>query len=114
VPETLEELLRGQISGLPGPTREALALASAFGTTPEKLLRRAGVAPAALLPAFEANVIERADGTIRFTHPLLSSVLYAGLGEARREVHARIAEIADDPLVAHGTSRSRWTSLTPR
>ena len=99
VPETLEELLREQISGLPGPTREALALASAFGTTPERLLRRAGVPPAVLLPAFEANVIERADGTIRFTHPLLSSVLYAGLGEARREVHERIAEIADDPLV---------------
>ena len=31
VPETLEELVRARISGLPGPTREALALASALG-----------------------------------------------------------------------------------
>jgi DNA-binding CsgD family transcriptional regulator len=99
VPETLEELLRGQISGLPAPTREALALASAFGPTPEDLLGRAGVDPAVLRPAFEANVIERADGTIRFTHPLLSSVLYAGLGDGRCDVHARIAEIADEPLL---------------
>jgi DNA-binding CsgD family transcriptional regulator len=99
VPETLEELLRGQISGLPDSTREALALASAFGATPESLLRRAGVDPSVLRPAFDANVIERADGTIRFTHPLLSSVLYAGLGDGRRDVHARIAEIADEPLL---------------
>ena len=32
VPGTLDELLRARISGLPGPTREALALASALGT----------------------------------------------------------------------------------
>jgi DNA-binding CsgD family transcriptional regulator len=99
VPETLEGLLRAQIAGLPASTREALALASAFGTTPERLLQRAGVDSAALHPAFAAGVIERAGGTIRFTHPLLSSVLYADLGDARRSVHARIAEIADDPLV---------------
>src|SRR5262249_32662341 len=99
VPETLEELLRGQISGFPASTRDALALASAFGPTPENLFRRAGVDPAVLRPAFEANVIERAGGMIRFTHPLLSSVLYTGLGDGRRDVHARIAEIADEPLL---------------
>src|SRR5207248_777996 len=37
-------------------------------------------------------------GTIRFAHPLLSSVLYRDLGDERRRVHARIAEIVDDPL----------------
>ena len=43
-----------------------------------------------------SNVTAR---SIRFTHPLLSSVLYGGLGPERRRIHARIAEIADDPIV---------------
>ena len=76
VPETLEELVRARISGLPASTREALAFASALGTPSESLLERAGVAPDALEPALAAHVIERDNGTIRFTHPLLSSVLY--------------------------------------
>src|SRR5437763_1085293 len=83
VPEKLEELVRARISGLPASTREALALASALGTPSESLLERAGVAPDALDAAAAAHVIEREDGTIRFTHPLLSSVLYQGLGEER-------------------------------
>jgi len=43
-------------------------------------------------------VIERENGTIRFTHPLLSSILYQELGEKRRTVHARLAAIVEDPL----------------
>src|SRR5207253_4366692 len=80
VPETLEELVRARFTGLPASTREALALASALGTTSESLLERAGVAADALDPALAAQVIERQHGTIRFTHPLLSSVLYRDLG----------------------------------
>ena len=53
----------------------------------------------ALDPAFADNVIELADGAIRFTHPLLASVLYQDASrEARRSVHARLADIVDDPL----------------
>jgi DNA-binding CsgD family transcriptional regulator len=99
VPETLDELVRARISGLPESTREALALASALGTTSESLLARAGVAAGALDPAVVAHVIERENGTIRFTHPLLSSVLYRDLGEERQSVHGRIAGIVDDPLL---------------
>jgi DNA-binding CsgD family transcriptional regulator len=99
VPETLEELVRARISELPASTREALALASAWGTTSESLLEQAGVAAAALDPAIAANVIERENGSIRFTHPLLSSVLYLDLGAERQSVHERIAGIVDDPLV---------------
>jgi DNA-binding CsgD family transcriptional regulator len=99
VPETLEDLVLARISGLPASTREALGLASALGTASEVLLARAGVAADALDAAVAANVIERDNGTIRFTHPLLSSVLYNGLGEERRSVHARIAELVEDPLL---------------
>ena len=44
-------------------------------------------------------MIERENGTIRFSHPLLSSVLYQDLGEERRIVHGRIARVVDDPLL---------------
>jgi DNA-binding CsgD family transcriptional regulator len=99
VPESLEELVRARISLLPEPTREALALASAGGAMSEALMTRAGVAADALDPAVVANVIERQEGVIRFTHPLLSSVLYGDLGERRRAVHERLAGIVDDPLL---------------
>ncbi len=98
VPETLEELVRARIAGVPEPTREALGLAAALGAPSESLLEKAGVETASLEPAVAAHLIERGNGTIRFTHPLLSSVLYQDLGEKRRSVHARIAEIVDDPL----------------
>jgi DNA-binding CsgD family transcriptional regulator len=98
VPETLEELVRARLSGLPPSTREALALAAVVGTAPKQLLERAGVA-GALGPAFEAHVVERDAGMIRFTHPLLASAVYQDLGEKRRSLHERIAELSDDPLV---------------
>jgi DNA-binding CsgD family transcriptional regulator len=99
VPSTLEELVRGRISSLPAATREALELASALGAAPELLLERAGVAVGVLEPAIAANVIEREDGVVRFTHPLLSSVLYRDLGDERRSLHGRLAQIVDEPLL---------------
>jgi hypothetical protein len=84
-------------------TRNSNALrvrtAAGKGTTPVSLLERAGVAADALDSAVVADVIERENGMIRFTHPLLSSVLYADLGE-KLGVHARIAEIVEDPVLA--------------
>ena len=99
VPETLEEVVRARISGLPAHTREALALASALGPNSDSLLERAGVTAEALEPAVLAHVIERENGAIRFTHPLLSSVVYQDLGEERRNVHGRIAALAEDALL---------------
>ena len=100
VPETLEDLVRVRLAGLPAPTREALELVSALGAPSVSLLERAGVASDALEAAVAAHVIERDDGIVRFTHPLLSSVLYQGLasGEQRRSLHGRLAAIVDDPL----------------
>ena len=99
VPGTLDELVRARLEALPARTRKALAVAAAVGTASESVLEQAGVSAESLEPALTARIIER-DGTlIRFTHPLLSSVLYGGLGPERRRIHARIAEIADDPIV---------------
>jgi DNA-binding CsgD family transcriptional regulator/tetratricopeptide (TPR) repeat protein len=99
VPETLEQLVRQRIADLPTSTREALVLAAAVGTASEALLVRAGAAANALDPAIAAHVIERDNGTVRFTHPLLSSVLYMDLGEKRRAVHGRIARVVDDRVL---------------
>ena len=99
VPDTVEELLMERISALPPATRRALALAAAVGTASESLLQRASVPPDALDAAVAARVVERDAGTIRFTHPLLSSVIYAGLGDERQSIHAHLATIVDDPVL---------------
>ena len=99
VPDTVEELLTERISALPASTRRALALAAAVGTASESLLQRASVSPDALDAAVAARVVERDAGTIRFTHPLLSSVIYAGLGDERQSIHAHLATIVDDPVL---------------
>jgi DNA-binding CsgD family transcriptional regulator len=107
LPETLDELMRARIAALPAETRQALAVVSALGTTREGLLEEAGVATETLGPAFEAHVIEREGGAVRFTHPLLASVLYGDLGDERRSVHGRIAQIVDDPV-----ARARHLALS--
>jgi DNA-binding CsgD family transcriptional regulator len=99
VPETLDELVRVRLAGLPAETRDALAVASALGAPTESLLLRVGVEPGALDPGFAARVVERDSGTVRFTHPLLASALYPKPGEKRREVHRRIAGSFDDPVL---------------
>jgi DNA-binding CsgD family transcriptional regulator len=99
VPQTLEQLLGARIAGLPGSTLEALAFVAALGTLSQSWLHRAGIEPSAIEPAVVAHVVERVDATIRFTHPLLASVVYRDLGESRWRVHATIARLSDDPLV---------------
>ena len=101
VPESLAELVRGRVSGLPASTRAALALAATVGTASESLLKRAGVADEVLTPAVDAGVIELNRGGIRFTHPLLASAVY----DAR--LHGRLADIVEDPL-----ARSRHLALS--
>jgi len=100
IPETLESLLRARLAGLPTATREALALISALGTAEAHLLESAGVSLTALEPAVAAHVIEAEEGTLRFSHPLLASVIYDDLdGERRRSVHGSVAEVVGDPLL---------------
>lgn len=108
VPERLEELVAARLDGFDGATRELLALASADARLTPPQLAGAGVDPGALEPALAANVIELAGGSVRFTHPLLASVLYQGLPEGERQrVHRRLAEITEDPL-----ARARHLALS--
>jgi DNA-binding CsgD family transcriptional regulator len=98
VPETLDELLRARIDGLPESARTALVLLSALGGRDEGALRAAG-ADDALQAAVSQGIVERAGDSLRFTHPLLASSVYHGVDEStRRSCHSLLAEIVRDPL----------------
>ena len=108
VPGRLEELVSARLDGFEAPTHEVLVLASADARLTPAQLAGAGIEPGALDPALAANVIELAGGSIRFTHPLLASVLYQGLPASERQrVHGRLAEIAEDPI-----ARARHLALS--
>jgi DNA-binding CsgD family transcriptional regulator len=99
VPETLEGLVRARLDELPPRTRESLLLAAAVGRPSAELVASLDVTEHVLDPALAARVIERTDGTIRFTHPLLASVIYQGVSaDKRRRAHGRLAVVVDDPL----------------
>jgi DNA-binding CsgD family transcriptional regulator len=100
VPETLEGLVPARLDGLPPATRGALLLASTVGRPSVELLAGGGVTADVLEPALVAHVIERANGTIRFTHPLLASVVYQGASaDERQRAHGLVAQMVDDPIV---------------
>ena len=108
VPGRLEELVSARLHHFTGATRAALALASADARLTLAQLADAGIAPEALEPALDENVIELASGTVRFTHPLLASVLYQDLtASERQDAHRRLSELAEDPL-----SRARHLALS--
>ena len=103
VPETLEELVRARLDELPPATRESLLLAVAAGRPTDELLAGLDVGEHILRPAVAARVIERVDGSVRFTHPLLASVVYQGVSaDERRRAHARLALVVAD---AHDRAR---------
>jgi DNA-binding CsgD family transcriptional regulator len=108
VPERLEELVTERLGSFTGATRDALVLAAVDARLTQAQLQAAGIDPVALDPAFADRVVELANGAVRFTHPLLASVLYQGLAPAeRREAHRRLAEVADEPL-----ARARHLALS--
>ena len=99
VPKTLEGLVRARLDELPAPTREALLLAVTVGRPSAEHLASLGVTGHVLDPAVAARVIERVNGTIRFTHPLLASVVYQGVSaDERRRAHGRVAQVVADPV----------------
>jgi DNA-binding CsgD family transcriptional regulator len=101
VPATLQELLRERLAGLPATARDVALVVSALSRpTIELVMAAVGPrrAPATLDRAVSAGIIETAADRIRITHPLLASLLYAEAAPSRRRaLHARLAEIVDDP-----------------
>jgi DNA-binding CsgD family transcriptional regulator len=100
VPESLRDLVHGRLRALPQPSRDFL-LAAAAHAHPTIAVTEAASGidrEAGLRPALEARVVELDRSRIRFTHPLLAASAYETADRARRaEIHARLAELLDDP-----------------
>jgi DNA-binding CsgD family transcriptional regulator len=93
VPGNVRELVGRRLTALSASTREALLAAAASARPTRALLPRD-----ALEEALDADVLVIHGEDVRFTHPLLASVLYADAtsGE-RRAVHRRLVELVTDP-----------------
>ena len=101
VPATLQELLRERLAGLPARAHDLALVVSALSRPTVQLVAAAAGrerGPAALEKVATAGIVEVVGERIRFTHPLLASVVYTEAPPSRRRaLHARLAEIVDDP-----------------
>jgi DNA-binding NarL/FixJ family response regulator len=98
IPESLRELVRIRLAALPDHTRAVLLVVAALGQ-PQNSVVAAAVEDweDAIAPAVDAGVLELVGGRVRFTHPLLGSVVYADAPEhRRRSVHRALADVADE------------------
>ncbi|HEY4845105.1 MAG TPA: AAA family ATPase [Candidatus Dormibacteraeota bacterium] len=99
LPRRLADAVSGRITKLPPATRDILVALVALAHSDEAILWQIDPnALAALDPALNAEVIERSEGRLRFTHPLLASVVY-GMADAttRRRWHSRLAKVVHQP-----------------
>jgi DNA-binding CsgD family transcriptional regulator len=100
VPEALHDLVHGRLRALSTECRDFLAAAAAHAHPTISVTEEAsGVDRAVgLLPALEARVVEAQRDEIRFTHPLLAAGALETVDPVRRtEIHARLAELLEDP-----------------
>jgi class 3 adenylate cyclase/tetratricopeptide (TPR) repeat protein len=107
LPSTVEELAASQIDQLPPAQRSMLRRAAVLGDEfPEDLLLQmiTDVAPEKSeteLLAGLSGLIVSAGYLLRFRHPILREVAYAGLPyKRRRELHAKAAEVLEGTTAA--------------
>jgi DNA-binding CsgD family transcriptional regulator len=99
IPASVKNVVTARLERAPLEVRELLlAAAELTRPTTELLGRIRPDADSLLLHAIDAGIVEvLAQGAVRFAHPLLARVPYDGLEPAaRRELHARLAEVVDD------------------
>jgi DNA-binding CsgD family transcriptional regulator len=102
VPPTLRSLVQDRLARVPAAERETLLAVAALATpTRELLVSLVGAGDTGwppLIEAFESGIVEVVDGQVRFSHPLLGSVLYADTAlPVRQDLHRRLAELVRDP-----------------
>ena len=100
IPESLHDLVHGRLAALPQASRDFLLAAAAHAHPTVAVTEAAsGVhREVGLRPALEARVVELESDRIRFTHPLLAAGAYeTGDRDRLSRVHARLAELLDDP-----------------
>ena len=91
VPPELRELLGLRLQAVSPAVCRRLAAAAALSRPTEDLVGDVSEAVA-------SGLVEREPDRVRFTHPLLASILYEDLPEAeRRDLHLRLADAVPDP-----------------
>ncbi|MGE2716838.1 helix-turn-helix transcriptional regulator [Mycolicibacterium litorale] len=112
LPGTVAELVWTRIAGLPELTRDALLAAASTATPTVELVARAVGGDveqivAALEEAERHGIVEIHGYRLSFGHPLLARSVYTDAPEGRRRaMHARLAELVDNP-----ESRARHRAL---
>jgi DNA-binding CsgD family transcriptional regulator/tetratricopeptide (TPR) repeat protein len=100
IPPSLIDLVRGRVRGLTPDARQVSRLIAASSAPRERVICAAYCDEeswTAIDQAIDQGVIERNGETLRFTHPLLRSALYAEMRpDERRSVHNRLATVAVD------------------
>ncbi|MGA9833980.1 MAG: LuxR C-terminal-related transcriptional regulator [Trebonia sp.] len=100
LPRTLDSLLRRRLRRLAPEVQRVGRLIAASADPRERLIRAAcdgGESWAAIDQAIDEGIIKRDGPVLRFTHPLLQSVLYAEMPlTERRQVHQGLAAVAED------------------
>jgi DNA-binding CsgD family transcriptional regulator len=101
LPNTLREVVRDRIASLPSSERRLLRAVAALPHPTFALLGEVAgraIDASSIRKSIEAQVIELDEGGVRFTHPLLGSVVYADAGVAsRKKLHLRLADVVSDP-----------------
>ena len=100
VPKSLGDLVRHRLRGLSAEARDVGRLVAASSDPRERVIR-AAFGPqeswVAIDQAIDHGIIEREGDTLRFTHPLLRSVLYGEMTlNQRRHVHRRLGAIVGE------------------
>jgi DNA-binding CsgD family transcriptional regulator len=102
VPRKLRDLVRERSGELPIEAREVALVVSALSQPAADVIEAAfpdsDRARSGLARALEAGLVEFEGERIRFTHPLLASVVYSeATPAARRQIHARLVDVVGDP-----------------
>ncbi len=100
VPDSLHDLVHARLLGLPPESRDFLIAAAAHAhptisitETASGVTRNVG-----LRPALDARIVDIDGERIRFTHPLLAAgALEIADRHRRSEIHARLAELLEEP-----------------
>jgi DNA-binding CsgD family transcriptional regulator len=96
--EDLQRLVGDRLAALPQTTRDALGTIAALGRPTTPVVAEVVDEEATLDAAFRAGVLEEDGEQLRFAHPLLAAAAYDSLPpRRRREAHARLAMIVEDP-----------------
>jgi DNA-binding CsgD family transcriptional regulator len=101
VPVNLRELVRDRLDRLSPASREAALVTAALAQpTVERVVQAAGAAGGSsegLEGAESAGIVELDGDRVRFTHPLLGSIIYSEASPTRRRaLHARLADVVAD------------------